>query len=312
MPIRFLFISILLISITHGAIYQHSFGGKFKGRTLGGEFGVDIYEPYFSLGADIRKRYAIKEIKRQESDLYLLMLKNAFVPGYISAQIVFYPVLLLTSDLKERHQRLFEEFSFNFNQQNINALEVISSEFTDPIAYSLFLGEIMTFRKQIHNQPPQSGYGLMGYVLTYGPWSSFNNKIIEDNWLEIKWKIRGLKKYEGILRTWNLTAGYHIHQNPLFLDAIVLEVARSNKSQEKKIDLITNNEIKLETSIAPVFDIREIINKQTYGISLGIYYPIGKGMFFIFRCGIRREMIRAQGGGLNRNYEYFLLPSFTF
>ena len=89
MPIKWCIILLMLLTQAEAVIVQKIFGSKFRGRFLGGELGVDVYEPYVSLLADLRKRYTIKEIEENEFELYKLMLSNAFIPGYFSVVVEY-------------------------------------------------------------------------------------------------------------------------------------------------------------------------------------------------------------------------------
>ncbi|MFC1585088.1 hypothetical protein ACFL5V_06050 [Fibrobacterota bacterium] len=270
---------------------------------------MDIYEPYFSLFTDLRKRYTVKEIKDNEVDLYVLMFKNAFVPGYFSAEAAAYPVLVLNSRLKESNPEIYD--NFYLPGKDLNLVEMVSAEFSDPVAFSAFLGEIMNFRKQKHGKPPESGFGMMGYVLTFGPWSSFDNEILEDRWLEMKWKIKGQKIFEGKERTWNLVLGYTLHESDLFFDTFVIEVSRSLKSRARRITFLENSEIAFQAAVSPELALSDFISRQQFGLSMGIFYPAGKKLFFKINAGMHRELI-FRDQSQRSNYLFFLVPKITF
>ncbi len=294
----------------YGAMVELPFGTKYNGRAMGGELGLDPYEAYFSLNIDLRKRYTIREIKNDELELYGLMLKNAFVPGYFSVQASSYPLLWTSAWLQDEKPEAFHNMDFASGEQNVMTL--LSSEYTDPFAFSVFLGEIMNFRKQVYGKPPQSGYGLMGYILTVGTLSSYNNVLLWDNWLEFKWRVKGLKKYEEKFRTWDMMLGYIFHENPQFYNVMIVELSRLLKSREKKISWLTNTEFKIHLAISPDLSFKTIWNKQGFGFSTALYYPVYSSMYVSFGMGIRREFIKDPQGKLQSNYQLHASPSLSF
>ena len=169
----------------------------------------------------------------------------------------------------------------------------------------------MNFRKQVQGKPPESGFGLMGYVITYGPWSSYNNLIEKDNWIELKWKIKGLKTYEEQERTWNLVLGYNFHQNDLFYDTFVFKVSRCHKSRKKRIRLLENTEIALNFDYAHELPLEDFFEKQQFGLDLSVFYPFWRKLFLELSGGVMRELIRTDAG-TNANFQFWLVPKITF
>jgi hypothetical protein len=308
---KLLFPVLFLCVACKAALYQKTFGGKVRGRFIGGELGLDVFEPYLSFSLDIRKRYNIRELEQSELALYWLMLKNAFLPGYLTLETSTYPLLNGSVYIKNHYPNKYNQFNLG-GEEELNLLTLISSEYTDPVAFSFFAGEIMNFRKQVHGKPPQKGFGLMGYVITYGPWSSFDNFFHWDNWVELKWKIKGTKIFEQHERTWNLVAGYTFHENDLFLDALVFELSRSDKSRNKKISLVENTTFEITATIAPEVPIKSFFLKQQFSFIIGMHYPLGKKLFFNISTGIFRELLRTLEGRYRVNYQFFMVPKLTF
>ncbi len=299
----------LISSLVQAALYQKVIGGKYKGRFIGCELALDVYEPYVSFSTDLRKRYTVKEVENDELELYKLMVKNAFVPGYFSTEFSVYPVLVTSAYIRADHPNTYESMSFAGGE--LNVFESLSAEFTDPFAFSFFLGEIMDFRKQIFGKAPESGFGLMGYVLTIGPYSSFNNLIHKDYWFEIKWKIKGLKTFDKKERTWNLVMGYTFHENDEFLNTFNFEIYRSLKSRHKRIRFLENTEYHFEAKLSPEIQFSNLLSKQQFGFSVGIFYPLKK-WFAKLSTGMKRQLYYEDNGNQLLNYQFFFVPTLTF
>jgi len=308
--VKVLLILLLWVQSSIASMYVAPFGTKFNGRKMGGEVALDLYESYLSFNLDLRKRHTVKDVKGSEWKLYGLMLKNAFVPGYLSVQSSIYPVLKTSTWMEANHKSTFDQFSFSKGRQNWMSL--LSANFTDPYAFSVFLGELIDFRKQIQGKPPQSGYGLMGYVITYGPLSSYRNQLIWDNWYELKWKIKGLKEYEQQERTWNLFMGYVFHENTQFPNTIIFEISRMLKSKKPVISLLENTLYSFNFSVAPDLPFKTIFTKQVFGVSAGVFYPMGSRVFFKMTMGVRRELQTSKTNVLDENYLFYLTPSIAF
>ena len=91
-----------------------------------------------------------------------------------------------------------------------------------------------------------------------------------------------------------------------------LELSRSQKSRAKRISLFTNSEIAVNASVSPQLSPGDFFTKQEFGFNLGIFWPLGKKLFFKTNFGMHRELIQELDKTLNVNYQFFLVPKITF
>jgi hypothetical protein len=74
----------------------------------------------------------------------------------------------------------------------------------------------------------ESNRGFMGYLLTYGNKHISNNMMVDDEWFEAEWKMKGERIFEEDRLSWSFRLGARFHRNTEVSDTLYLGISRSN------------------------------------------------------------------------------------
>ena len=159
-----------------------------------------------------------------EAVIYRELIKDSVVPRYMTLEASLYPMPILGTYLKA-HQRGF--YDSGAIGGNFNIIESLTAGFQEPWAVSLFFGNVAKLKrpgeKRIGNN-----YGYTGYLISAGEKHIKNNVMVEDDWVELEWKIKGQLDYIGKKLSWSFRGGAKYHRNTEVNDVYYLGLSRSN------------------------------------------------------------------------------------
>jgi hypothetical protein len=112
--------------------------------------------------------------------------------------------------------------------------------------------------------------GYMGYLVSYGSKHIRDNVIIEDDWWEFEWKLKGEREFRDEQLSWSFRAGVKNHGNPDIRDVVYMGFRRSNLDfRQPLLEFLTNSTIEVVTEIA-----RDNANFMRQEIIVGKKVPI--------------------------------------
>ncbi len=114
-----------------------------------------------------------------------------------------------------------------------NIIQSVTAGFEEPAAVSIFLGNVIEF-KPVKRRSYGEGKGYIGYLLSAGTQHIKDNELIDDNWIETEWKIKGDKKKSDIKLLWSFRVGAKFHDNPDIADALYISLRRSRVDYDDK------------------------------------------------------------------------------
>lgn len=191
------------------------------------EFVVE-FDPYYSdIGYNIP--LTDKPIPTITSDsemvIYRELIQDSFPPRYMTLEASVNPMPVLGTYLKTHQRGLYD--SGKIGGSGFNIIESLTAGFQEPWAISAFFGNVAKLRR-----PGQPGgdenYGYTGYLFNAGAKHIKNNTMIDDDWLEFEWKIKGKLDYPGRKLSWSLRGGTKVHRNPEINNIYYLAASRSH------------------------------------------------------------------------------------
>lgn len=192
----------------------------------------------------------------KETNLYKKLLASTALPQYMLIEFSLNPLPVLGTYLKTNHQSFYNDTEI----KNVNLIQAITEGFEEPYALSIFFGSVVQYSKDDQEQKSKNK-GYMGYLLSIGDQHIFNNELIDDNWYEVEWKIKGDLDFEKKALSWSLRVGGKIHENKEIQDVVYFAVRRNHFNNIKDNWSWINNS-DLEYTIELHNETGEIVQQQ--------------------------------------------------
>jgi len=158
-----------------------------------------------------------------ELSVYRHLLRTSWPPRFFLLEASVDPMPIAGVYLKANHPNFYHSTDINGG----NLIESITAGFQEPYALTLFFGNVATFvRPGEERRGTNKGY--MGYMFSVGNQHIRENRLINDKWLEIEWKLKGDRDFEQVVHRWSFRVGVSLHQNRGIRDAVYLGLRRSN------------------------------------------------------------------------------------
>lgn len=180
-----------------------------------------------------------------EFEIYRELIQGSAIPRYMLLEASIYPMPTLGTYLKHDHPDFYN--GWEVGKGGSNFLESVTAGFQEPWAVSAFFGNIAKLSRP---DMPQKGtnFGYSGYLLSAGSKHIKENVLIDDNWYELEWKIKGKRDFPNDRQIWSFRIGGKFHDNPAITNVIYLSLHRSNlDSRFSFLDWMKNTEVDLKT-----------------------------------------------------------------
>lgn len=208
------------------------------------------FDPYYSdVAANIPLTHKPVPTIRSNSELKILrdLIEGSLIPRYMLLEASIYPMPLLGTYLKSRHNRFYR--SGEFGQSGINVIESATAGFQEPWAVSAFFGNIAKLVRP-GDKRVGSNVGYTGYLLSAGSKHIKSNTLIDDHWLEVEWKIKGKLDYPDEKLGWSFRVGGKFHDHPDIADVLYISLYRSNlNARLPLLEWLNNSNFNLKTHI---------------------------------------------------------------
>jgi hypothetical protein len=185
----------------------------------------------------------------QETEVYQKMLSSIYrMPRYMLVEFSVNPLPVLGVYIKKHHLNFYDKF--NIGDNGLNVIQALTEGFEEPYAASLFFGSIVRFVEPGEDRKTKNK-GYTGYLLSVGNKSILNNDLIDDDWYELEWKIKGDQDYEEKTLSWSLRAGLKNHSNADITDVIYFGLRRNHFDAESEaVSFIDNSDIDFKVEFA--------------------------------------------------------------
>lgn len=160
-----------------------------------------------------------------ETVIYRSLIEGSAIPRYMTLEASVYPLPLIGTYLKKHTPGFYSRG--RIGRGSINIFDTVTAGFQEPWAVSLFFGNIAKLVRPGETRKG-SNMGYTGYLVSFGKKHIKNNVLIDDDWYEIEWKIKGKRDYPDEKMSWSFRLGGKFNYNPEITDVFYFSIHRSN------------------------------------------------------------------------------------
>ena len=243
-----------------------------------------------------------------ELEIYRTLLLNSLRPQLVLLEASVYPMPLAGTWLKRKRPGLYEDARV---RGDLNLVESVTAGCPEPAALSLFLGSAMNLVRP--GQPRRgSNKAHVGYLLSIGDRHIHENVLIDDDWYELEWKLKGEREFEDDRLSWSFRLGTKRHTNEEIADTVYVGLKRGNLDYRAPfLGWLTNSSADLQ--VAATTDGLALAQAE---LLLEKRYPLERWGFAIaLETGFVYENNRAYTGSLrddDDNFIFVLRPNVAF
>lgn len=159
-----------------------------------------------------------------ELEIYRDLFARSYAPRDVVLEASIYPMPIAGYLIRERAPDFYEQMQFS---DQFNLVKSVTLGFDEPFAVSLFLGSVVRYRDR---ELPEVGrnMGYIGYLFSAGSKHLKDNMLVDDEWGEFEWKVKGDRDIESIKHSWSFRAGAKWHRNEDITDTWYLGLRRSH------------------------------------------------------------------------------------
>jgi hypothetical protein len=199
----------------------------------------------------------------RERDVYRRLFLDSLKPRILLLEASIYPLPIAGTWFKHHHPENYDNFNIGtLGNNQLNIIDGVTAGFQEPWAVSAFIGSSMAF-SQTHsndstankksaseNNNPHNNRGYMGYLVSAGAKHIHNNVLIDDNWWELEWKLKGERDVADEELSWSFRLGVKNHGNVNIRDVAYIGLRRSNLNyQSAFLGLLNNSNLELMTEV---------------------------------------------------------------
>ncbi|MES2918364.1 MAG: hypothetical protein V4729_07080 [Pseudomonadota bacterium] len=224
-----------------------------------------------------------------EREVYVRLLRETFRPRLLLLEASVYPLPVFGSWYKRNRREEYDNLRIaTVGETQLNILEGVTAGFQEPWAVSAFLGSGMQFTRAGETANARNR-GYMGYLVSYGSRHIRNNVLIDDNWWELEWKLKGEREFREQELEWSFRLGLKTHGHPDIADVAYLGLRRSDLNYESLwLSFFNNSDLELLTEVdrdrGRVLRQEAIIGRKlplrrwrlALGLDLGLIYENGR------------------------------------
>lgn len=160
-----------------------------------------------------------------EAVIYRELIEGSAIPRYMTLEASVYPMPALGTYLKKHTPGFYDQGQSG--SSGINIIDSVTAGFQEPWAVSMFFGNIAKLVRPGESRVGNN-MGYTGYLVSGGTKHIKNNVLVDDNWCELEWKIKGKRDYPGEKMSWSFRLGGKFNANPNVADVVYFSIHRSN------------------------------------------------------------------------------------
>jgi hypothetical protein len=184
------------------------------------------WSPYYSsVGLHIPLIDAPQEIAlgdMGEDEVYRRLFASTLDPTVLLLEASVYPMPLLGTSLRKNSPRTYESDS-----HHLNIIPALTAGFQEPWAVSAFIGNDLLFIRP-GQAIKETNRGYMGYLFSFGKKHIADNRLIDDDWVEFEWKMKGERIFKEDRLSWSFRLGTRQHRNPDIKSTVYFGISRSS------------------------------------------------------------------------------------
>ncbi len=280
-----------------------------EGKRLSIEFELDAYYSSVDLIASLTDKPIPDVGEKSEFEIYKDLLMSSYLPRFLLLEASVNPMPCLGVLIKRNAEDFYEDTQVS---GDFNLVQTVTAGFEEPYAFSLFLGNVVSFQRPGEERKAGNN-GYMGYLASAGNYHIKDNELIDDNWYEVEWKIKGSREFVTQELQWSFRIGGKFHGNPEIADVLYIAFRRSRLDYEASAKSILKN-----SGFEYTFDMdsRSFNPVRSY-LSVDKKWPFKNEKFaFTLALGFMWEANRKYSGSLGEqgvdNFQVFLRPNLEF
>jgi len=161
--------------------------------------------------------------EKTESEIYATLLSRAaLLPQFLVLEASINPMPYFGTYIKEHNRDFYDHAQVS---GSFNWVKALTAGFEEPYAFSLLAGNVANF--DIPGSKDAKGLGYSGYLFSAGNYHIKSNELIQDEWREYEWKMKGDMKTPDKKLSWSFRFGAKIHGNPDITDIFYISVRKS-------------------------------------------------------------------------------------
>ena len=279
-------------------------------KTISFEYEINPYYTNADLFLSLTNAPIPDAGEKSELEIYRDLFLGSYIPRFMVLEVSVYPMPIAGVWLKKRAPELYSKGDIG---DDFNLFQAVTEGFEEPWAVSLFLGNVMNFKRSGSPEFEGGNKGFMGYLLSVGNLHIKDNVLIDDNWTELEWKIKGDRDYPKLNLSWSFRIGAKYHDHPEITDVYYVAVRRSRLDFEADSSSFRHNSAFEYTFL---FD-QEHMAAVQHEFSMEKKFPQkGKKYAFTLALGIIYDMDRKYTGALDDrdgdSYSIIIRPNIEF
>ncbi|MEW6041493.1 MAG: hypothetical protein AB1633_08235 [Elusimicrobiota bacterium] len=184
------------------------------------------FDPYYS---DVDYYFYLTREKipyvteENELKIYETLFTSSLLPKYFVLEASVNPMPLLGVAVRKSYPDVYDRATV---KKDFNLIESICAGFDEPYAASLFFGNVLGFSPEKYRQEGREGRAYMGYLISVGDLNIKDSILIQDNWFELEWKVKGYRTTPHNKIMWSFRVGTKQHGNPYIKDTFYFSIYR--------------------------------------------------------------------------------------
>jgi hypothetical protein len=155
----------------------------------------------------------------EEMDVYRKLLERSWRPNVVIFEASVYPMPVAGVWLRRNAN--------DFYDISPTLIEAVTAGFQEPWAVSAFFGSQMKFSRTGESER-ETNRAYLGYLISGGSKHIKKNVLIDDDWLELEWKMKGERIFREQRLEWSFRVGGRYNANRDIADTLHFGVRRSN------------------------------------------------------------------------------------
>lgn len=175
-----------------------------------------------------------------EVEVYSHLLASSLAPNVFLLEASVYPMPLLGTQIRKNSPE-----SYDRDDNHLRVIPALTAGFQEPWAVSFFFGNDMIFlRPGQENRETNRGY--MGFLVSYGDQHIKDNRLIDDDWFEVEWKMKGERIFKEDRLSWSFRLGTRFHRSPNIENTAYFGLTRSALDfNAPMLSWLQNSQVKL-------------------------------------------------------------------
>jgi hypothetical protein len=174
--------------------------------------------------------------ERTESEIYSTLMSRLLLPRFILLEASINPMPYLGTYLKDHDRDFYDNAQIS---GSFNWVKALTAGFEEPYASSIFVGNVVDF--DVPGNKDIKGKGYTGYLFSMGNYHIKDNELIQDEWREFEWKMKGDRRSPIKKLSWSFRIGAKLHGNPDITDIIYVSFRRSRTDYRLETASLFNN-----------------------------------------------------------------------